>query len=167
MIRPFLTVCLFFLGFTLFESAILSNLMFLPTIPDFLLLCSLYFSVQNGTLFGTTTGFVSGLFLDFLSAAPFGLNCLLRTIIGYIGGLFQKSLNINGILLPMVLGFVATLAKAGLIWVVALFYPLGIQTYELFSVSFVVELTLNTILAPLTFRFLDLFAPLVTVEKIV
>lgn len=167
MIRPFLTVCLFFLGFTLFESAILSNLMFLPTIPDFLLLCSLYFSVQNGTLFGTTTGFVSGLFLDFLSAAPFGLNCLLRTIIGYIGGLFQKSLNINGILLPMVLGFVATLAKAGLIWIVALFYPLGIQTYELFSVSFVVELTLNTILAPLTFRFLDLFAPLVTVEKIV
>ena len=167
MIRPFLTVCLFFLGFTLFESAILSNLMFLPTIPDFLLLCSLYFSVQNGTLFGTTTGFVSGLFLDFLSAAPFGLNCLLRTIIGYIGGLFQKSLNINGILLPMVLGFVATLAKAGLVWTVALFYPLGIQTYELFSVSFVVELTLNTILAPLTFRFLDLFAPLVTVEKIV
>ncbi|MBQ7158311.1 MAG: rod shape-determining protein MreD [Treponema sp.] len=167
MIKPFFAACLFFLGFSLFEAAILSNIMFLPAVPDFLLLCSLYFSVQNGTLFGTTTGFISGLFLDFLSAAPFGLNCLLRTIIGYVGGLFQKTLNINGILLPMLFGFVATLVKALVIWLIALFYPLGIQTYELFSVTFVVELLLNTILAPITFRFLDLFAHIITVEKIV
>ncbi len=167
MIKPFFTACLFFLGFALFEAAILSNLLFLPAVPDFLLLCTLYFSVQNGTLFGTTTGFVSGLFLDFLSAAPFGLNCLLRTIIGYVGGLFQKTLNINGLLLPMLLGFAATLIKAFIVWLIALFYPLGIQTYELISVVFVVELLLNTVLAPITFRFLDLFAQITTVEKIV
>ncbi len=166
MIKPFFSACLFFLGFALFEAAILSNLMFLPAIPDFLLLCSLYFSVQNGTLFGTTTGFVSGLFIDFLSTAPFGLNCLLRSIIGYTGGLFQKTLNINGVLLPMLLGFVATLVKACLLWIISLFYPLGIQTYVLFSVTFVVELFLNTILAPITFRFLDLFAQFIVVEKI-
>ena len=84
-----------------------------------------------------------------------------------MGGLFQKTLNINGILLPMLFGFVATLVKALVIWLIALFYPLGIQTYELFSVTFVVELLLNTILAPITFRFLDLFAHIITVEKIV
>ncbi len=167
MIRPFFAACLFFLGFALFEAAILSNLLFLPAVPDFLLLCALYFSVQNGTLFGTTTGFVSGLFLDFLSAAPLGLNCLLRTIIGYVGGLFQKTLNINGVLLPMVLGFVATLVKALLIWIIALFYPRGIQTYNLLSVAFVVEIVLNTLFAPITFRFLDLFAHITTVEKII
>lgn len=165
MIKPFFVATLFALGFALFEAAILSNLLFLPVVPDFLLLCTLYFSVQNGTLFGTTNGFVSGLFLDFLSASPFGLHSLLRTIIGYIGGLFHKTLNINGILLPMVLGFAATLCKAAIIWVLSLFYPMGVQSYHLISSSFAFELVLNAILAPFTFRFLDLFERLTLVEK--
>lgn len=156
MIKPFFSACLFLLGFALLESAILSNLLFLPVVPDFLLLCTLYFSVQNGTMFGTTTGFVSGLCMDFLSAAPFGLNCLLRTIVGYVGGLFHKTLNINGILLPLLLGFCATLFKALLIQIIALFYP-GVATYTLISAHFAFELVLNSVLTPLTFRFLDLF----------
>ena len=164
MVKSFLITCLFALGFSVFEAAILSNLMFLPVIPDFLLLSGLYFSVQNGKLFGTAHGFVSGLFIDFLSAAPLGLNALLRTLIGYITGLFHKTLNIDGILLPMVFGFSATLFKALVIWIISFFYPIGIQTYNVLSTDFAVELMMNTVLAPITFRFLDLFARVTQVD---
>ena len=78
--------CLFLLGFVLFETAVLSNIVILPVVPDLLLICSLYFSLQNGRLFGVASGFTGGLFLDFVSACPFGFNCLLRTIIGYVAG---------------------------------------------------------------------------------
>ncbi|MDE7227218.1 MAG: rod shape-determining protein MreD [Treponemataceae bacterium] len=164
MIKPFLVATLFSLGFALFEAAILSNLLFLPVMPDFLLLCTLYFSVQNGTLFGTANGFVSGVFLDFLSASPFGLHCLLRTVLGYVGGRFHKTLNIGGVLLPMLLGLVATLLKALAIWLISLFFPLGIQTYHLISARFAAELVCNAVLAPVTFRFLDLFARFTAVD---
>ena len=74
----------------LFETALLSNIRLLPVVPDILLLVLLYISVFNGSLTGEVTGFFSGLMLDFLSAAPLGLNCLLRTLIGFIAGLFNK-----------------------------------------------------------------------------
>ena len=164
MLRPFLITCLFALGFSVFEAAILSNLMFLPVIPDFLLLSGLYFSVQNGKLFGTAHGFVSGLLIDFLSAAPMGLNSLVRTLMGYIAGLFHKTLNINGIMLPMLFGFSATFLKALIIWVISLFYPIGIQTYDVISMNFAIELLMNTILTPVIFRFLDLFEKFILID---
>lgn len=155
--KSFVFACLFFLGFALFETAILSNITFLPVIPDFILLVSLYFSLHNGRLFGVSAGFASGLFLDFFSAVPFGFNCLVRTIFGYVAGLFNKSLNINGVFFPVLLGFLATLFKAFIIWIVFLFYPNVNLKYSLFSVSFAFELLFNAILTPLVFKFMDIF----------
>ena len=62
---------------SLFESAILSNIIYFPAIPDILLLCSMYFSLLNGKTFGVCTGFVSGLMWDFLTGCPIGYNCLI------------------------------------------------------------------------------------------
>ena len=70
MIRAYFTAAFILLCFALFESAILSNVRFLPAVPDFLLLCVLYFSYNGGRMFGVATGYTSGLFLDFLTAAP-------------------------------------------------------------------------------------------------
>ena len=74
MVKAFLTSIFILLCTAILESAILSNMAFLPSIPDLSLSCVLYFSIQNGRLMGETTGFISGLFLDFLSSGPFGLN---------------------------------------------------------------------------------------------
>ena len=164
MIKPFLAAALFALGFALLEAAVLSNLLFLPVMPDFLLLCTLYFSVQNGTLFGTAYGFLSGVFMDFLSASPFGLHCLLRTLLGYAGGLFHRTLNVSGVLLPVLLGLTATVLKAFVVWLLSLCFPIGIQTYHLISARFALELALNAAFAPLTFRFLGVFARVTTVD---
>ena len=95
MIRKSLVIFSILLVCTLLETALLSNVVFLPVVPDLLLLVVMYISVYNGSLSGETTGFVSGLLLDFLTAAPLGLNCLLRTLLGFFAGLFNNVLNIS------------------------------------------------------------------------
>lgn len=148
----------------IFETAILSNLLFLPAVPDFLLICVLYVSLYNGSLYGTTAGFLSGLFLDFMSVSAFGLNCLLRTIVGYTAGRFSKTLNINGFLLPALVGFCATLLKALLIWIISIFFPGSVLAYNLLSVEFVFELAANALLTPVMFKLLGIFNNMLLLE---
>ncbi len=169
MIKSFSTGTIIVLCTALIEAALLSNIMVLPTVPDLSLICVLYISLQNGKLMGETTGFMSGLFLDFLSASPWGLNCLYRTILGYIGGIFCKTINTDGVFIPCVLGFSATIAKALFIWVISVLYPSGIFSYSPISKIFIFELCANTILTPIIFKFLFLFknALLLDPEKVI
>lgn len=148
----------------LVETAILSNILFLPAVPDLILLCSVYLSLMNGRGAGEAEGFVSGLYMDFLTGAPFGLNCLFRTIIGYIAGCFGSSIQYRGIVMPAAIGFVATLLKALLIWIISLFYPTAVNAYSFFSVPFVFELLANTLCAPLMFRLMNFFRRFVAVN---
>ncbi len=165
MIRSFFASTFILLVFSIFESAILSNIAFLPSIPDLTLLCVLYFSIQNGKLLGETTGFVSGLFLDVLSACPFGLNCLIRSVTGYAGGIFKKTLNLDGFFVLMFMGFAATILKVILTFVVSILFPFAlIATYRIFSIEFAFELALNSILTPFVFKFLSLFKNSVIVK---
>ena len=66
---------------TIIEASILSNINFLLVVPDLVLICTIYFSLLNGKTIGETTGFISGLFLDFITGMPLGFNCLYRTVI--------------------------------------------------------------------------------------
>ena len=157
MIKSFSVSTIIILCAALLESAILSNISVLPAVPDIVLICVLFFSIENGKLLGETTGFVSGLFLDFISASPFGLNCLLRTILGYVGGLFNKTLNTEGFFIPAVLGFCATVLKALLLWFISFLYPSSVVSYNPFTIVFLFELLFNTILTPFIFKFLSLF----------
>jgi len=157
MLKSFSISTLILLCATLIESAVLSNITILPAIPDIVLICVLYFSIENGKLMGESTGFISGFFLDFLSACPFGLNCILRTIIGYIGGLFNKTINTDGFFIPALLGLCATIIKALLLWLISILYPSSVLSYNPFTFSFLFELVINTILTPLIFKFLGLF----------
>ena len=141
----------------LIQTAILSNRYALPVVPDILLLVAVYIGFHNGSTAGETSGFFSGLLLDFLSAAPLGLNALVRTIIGFLSGFFYQSLETAGILVPLISGFAATIAKALVIRAVSFFYPDSIATYSLFSSVLWYECLFNTLCAPLVFRFLSFF----------
>ena len=158
MLKSFSVSALILLFFVVFETAILSNLLILPAVPDLLLIVTLYVSVHNGRLFGVSSGFLSGLFLDFLSASPFGLNCLLRTIIGYVTGLFNKTLNMSGFFLPVLIGFLATLFKVLLVGIVSIFFVDSVVPYTLLSKEFLFEITANSLLTPLVFKFLSIFS---------
>ena len=158
MVKKIISIMLLLLVFVLIETALLSNIDILPAVPDLLLILVLYLSIHNGSLNGEVSGFFSVLFLDFLSVAPLGLNCLLRTIIGFVVGLFKDTLNVDCILIPFILGFIATIFKVLLLEIISFFFPHDIITYQLFSVSFVVELVLNTLLTPILFSFLSIFS---------
>ena len=145
----------------LIESAILSNIAFLRAVPDLSLICVLYFSLHNGRVSGECTGFISGLFIDFLSAAPFGLNCLFRTVLGYLGGVFTKTFNTDGIIIPAVLGFCATIIKCLLILFIAFLFPSSVVKYNPFSMMFLFELCANTVLTPVVFKILGIFKNIV------
>jgi rod shape-determining protein MreD len=141
----------------LIETAILSNITILPAVPDLLLLCTLYIGMLNGKVAGEISGFTSGLFLDLLSGAPLGFNCLYRTVTGFLAGVLSTSFNFDGILMPAIIGFTGTLIKTFFVWVISLLYPNVSIMEHVISVPFIFELACNTILAPFFFKFLSLF----------
>lgn len=164
--KGILTTILILLCTALVESAILSNIVILPAVPDILLLASLYLSTLNGRGPGAVYGFVSGLFIDFLGGAPLGFACLVRTIICYIGGIFGTFIGFTGFFMPCVLGFTATITKVILIWLVSLFYPSIVINYNPFSVAFFFELVANTFLAPVIFKLLSSFVRLLSFSQV-
>jgi rod shape-determining protein MreD len=157
MTKSYITSIIIIFCTVLVETAILSNIPVLPAVPDLLLLCTLYIGITNGKVAGEIAGFTSGLFLDFLSGAPFGFNCLFRTAIGFAAGFLGISFNFEGILMPAVLGFIGTVLKVFFVWIISLLYPNVKAVYHLFSIPFLFELTVNVVLAPLVFKFLSLF----------
>jgi rod shape-determining protein MreD len=157
-VKTFLSSAIALLAILLVETAILSNWYILPVVPDLLMITVLYIAYTNGSMIGQTTGFFSGLILDFASASPLGLHALIRTILGFIFGRLHQTVTISGILIPMIVGFVATLLKAILLMVVSFFYPSGIDTYFSTGTAFFSECLLNSIMTPVMFKFLASFS---------
>ena len=157
MVKVFSVSTLILLIFAMVETAILSNLSFLPAVPDLVLLASLYIVMMNGKTAGVILGFVSGLILDFITGCPFGYNCLLRTLICYFAGFFNKNLNLSGFFITFLIGLCGTFAKVFITWLISLFYPNTVVTYSMISVSFFTELLLNSVLAPMIFKIISCF----------
>lgn len=157
MVKSFVTAILILLAVALCESAILSNISFLPAVPDLLLICAIYFSIINGRTYGVVLGFFSGLILDYVSGCPFGLNCLLRTLLGYSAGFLSGTINYRGIVIPMMIGLVGSVVKVFFTWIISLFYPNYVLNYSVFSFIFLTELILNVIFTPVIFKLLGCF----------
>jgi len=134
-------------------------------IPDIALIILVYSAYVNGTMTGQVSGFFSGLFLDFLSAAPLGMNSLVRTLIGALTGIFKGSLFLDGFLMPVILSVTATLLKAFIIFMLHLIVGASVPTYSLFSSVLWIELGLNALLSPLLFFVLKKFKPILAARR--
>lgn len=167
MLVSFLISTFILLCATIIESSILSNITFLYALPDLVLICSIYFSLLNGKLYGETTGFISGIFLDFISGIPFGFNCLLRTVIGYIFGIFTETIIIKGFIIPMLTVGIGTIIKALFVYVIFFFFP-NVNVYNpgLISYEFLYEFILNLILSPFIFKFLGFFVNHISIKDV-
>lgn len=155
MAKSFLISAIILFFTTILESSIFTNISFLVVVPDLVLICSIYFSLLNGKLYGETTGLVSGIFLDCITGVPFGLNSLLRTIIGYIFGLFSETVIISGIIMPVLSVGVGTILKRILLILIGIIFPnTHINVYGFISNEFLFEFCLNVILAPVIFYLL-------------
>ena len=156
----------FILIAVLLQSTVLSRLaIYIHSVPD-IALCILVFSAYvNGTMTGQLTGFFSGFLIDFLSAAPLGLNAFIRTLIGAITGFLKGTFFLDVFFLPMALCAGATAFKAVLYFLLHMLFPGAVPYYELFGPVFWIELGLNTIIAPVLFGLLKLFNPLLLNQR--
>lgn len=157
MIKTFFWTSITALFFALCNASILSNWMFLPALPDLVLLVAIYVSFMNSSLVGATTGFFTGLILDFISAAPIGLNAMTKTITCFITGKFHGSFNLDHVFIPALMGCIATLLKAFFVLILSVFFGLQIQLYNIFSAVFMFEVLINSVCAPIIFALLGLF----------
>ena len=162
LVSTFILLCA-----VIIESSILSNIAFIYVVPDLVLICSIYFSMLNGKVVGESTGFISGIFLDFITGIPFGFNCIYRTIIGYVFGIFSKTIIISGLVMPMLSVGIATIAKTLMVHFLALLFPnVHIYIAGIISYDFLFEFIENVLLAPFIFKFLSFFRKSLAVRSV-
>jgi rod shape-determining protein MreD len=158
MIRSIIWTIILCIAAVILQSTLIPKIAFLKnTIPD-IALCVLVFSAyKNGTMTGQVSGFLSGLFRDFLSASPLGLNCLIHTLIGALAGLFKDSLFLDYVIMPVILCSVATLTRAIMMFLLHLVMGSAVPAYSLTNSVLWIELGLNALCAPLLFLILRSF----------
>ncbi len=153
----------FFIG--LLQTAVLSHIYFLSITPNFILLLILYTAVSNGSLTGLICGFISGLLLDFLSAAPIGLHSFIFTLLGYTVGKLYGRYNLNKIIFPCLLTLVCFLCNVFILFLLRLVFGQNIHTYKILTIDFLIRLAVNIGFAPIMFFFLDLFPSVFKVKE--
>jgi len=147
------------------QSTLIAKISVFKEVPDIALCIVVFSAYVNGTMTGQISGFFSGLFQDFLSAAPLGLNCLVRTIIGALAGIFKGAFFLDILIMPVILCSLATLMKALVIFLIHLFMGSAVPAYSLTSSKLWIELGLNAVSAPLLFLLLKNFRPILTGRK--
>ncbi|GAB6393334.1 MAG: Rod shape-determining protein MreD [Treponematales bacterium] len=150
----------------LLQSTLFARMAFvLRAVPDLTLGILVFTACANGVMTGQVAGFLSGFLLDFLSAAPLGLNAFLHTGIGALAGTLRGAFFIDRVSLPMLLFSMAlcaaaTVFKAILSGALNFFLSGAVPAYSLLSLVFWSELALNAASAPLVFFVLSRFSPL-------
>ncbi|MGP1454312.1 MAG: rod shape-determining protein MreD [Treponema sp.] len=142
---------------SIFQTAVLSHLKWIPVFPDFLLLLIIYVACHNGAVTGVIIGFLSGLLLDFLSIAPFGLHAFVFTVMGFVYGKLYGKYNTKAFFFSLIFGVTGVILKALLLFLLRFLFGTVVQVYDLFSVLFLVELVLTTVFAPALFFVLQFF----------
>jgi len=146
------------------QSTLLSHISLNGAVPDLALGILVFTAYVNGSMPGQLSGFFSGLLLDFFSAAPLGLNCIVRTLTGALAGMLKGSFFLDFFLLPMILCAVATLFKAFVIFLLHLAFPGTVPAYSLTTPVFWSEFALNALSAPFLFALLRRFRPLLALK---
>ena len=167
MIKKIIWTVVFSLVTAVLQSTLLSHFPLYGAVPDLSLGIIVYSASLNGMMAGQLSGFFFGFALDFLSAAPVGLNALIRALLGALAGLLKGNLLLDVFLLPMILCAVATLLKALMLFLLHLLFGEAVHAYPLNAPVLWAEMALNTITAPFLFAFLKRFKTLLAGKEVV
>lgn len=138
------------LFFIVFQSVVFPIFFTNDYMPDLALIALVYFSINHGKNIGQILGFSSGLVLDSLSGVPFGLNTLVRLIMGFFLGFFEGKIFLEGIILPLVSILLCSVFKFLLYYLVSLIFPIDLNI-NILSFRYLVELIMNLLFTPLVF----------------
>ncbi len=84
------------LGLILFSVTLLRLISIRGIVPDILLIYLVFVGTRQGALAGTLVGFFIGLFQDLYAPQDLGINCLIKSLLGYLTGIAEdKIFHIN------------------------------------------------------------------------
>ena len=121
--------------------------------PDILFILVIYTGYCFGSLYGEVTGFVSGLFHDSISNSPLGLLAFPKMALGFIIGMFGRSVIKSNIITITFLLFIASIIK-GLI-ILFMCYIFHQSRVSLALGVILPEAFYNSLLAPPLFFIFD------------
>ncbi len=151
-----ISLFLFLLFSVILKTTFSQFLRFLPVFPDIPLIVLVFMAVRYGSVTGQIAGFGTGLLEDFASLAPLGFNSLIRMITGQLTGLLQGRMNMDPVLFPILSVTTGTLLKGFLSYLIAAVFNISYSGSIFVSGSFVLELVLNALTAPILFLLLRL-----------
>lgn len=79
--------------------------------PDVLLIVIVTMAFLDGALMGVITGFTGGLLIDLLPKPYMGLSALSKLVVGYLAGLFERTVVMENLFFPVTTVFIAAIAE--------------------------------------------------------
>jgi rod shape-determining protein MreD len=147
------------------QSTILGRIAILGVRPDLALIVLVFVALRRGSMTGQVAGFTSGIVEDLVSASPVGFHMLLRTLIGFLYGLFSGNVFVDPLLMPIVLTVVATILKGLISGIVSLVFGLKASGFLYFTGRLWIEAGYNALAAPFLFALLNLLKVFKQSEK--
>ena len=140
------------------QTTVVPHLKVLGVQPDLILIVVVTYAFLFGPVAGSIAGFFGGLLQDLVLIRGVGFNALGKAIMGYLGGMVERAIFADNILLMMIAIFLATILNqliySGLffligerinIWSTFLTLILPSAAYNALLVPFVYHLLLRTI----------------------
>jgi rod shape-determining protein MreD len=138
------------------QSTILGRIAILGVRPDLALVVLVFVALRRGSMTAQVAGFASGIVEDLVSVSPVGFHMLLRTLIGFLYGLFSGNVFVDPLLMPIVLTVAATILKGVVSGLVSLVFGLTSSGFGYFAGRLWLEAGYNALAAPFLFALLNL-----------
>jgi rod shape-determining protein MreD len=155
-LRVTLFTLLFLSVAVVLQSTILGKIAIAGVRPDLALIILVFVSLRKGSMVGQVSGFASGILEDFMSVSPLGFHPLMRTVIGYLYGVFSGNVFVDPFLMPMVLTIIATLIKGILSGLISAIFGIASSGFLYFAGRLWIEVGYNAVLSPFLFALLNL-----------
>jgi len=138
------------------QSTILSKIAIRGVRPDLALIVLVFVSLRRGSMVGQVTGFASGFIEDLMNVSPLGFHSLLKTVIGFLYGLFSGNVFIDPFLMPIILTIAATILKGFVSGLISSIFGIAASGFITFAGRLWIEVGYNAVLAPFLFALLNL-----------
>jgi rod shape-determining protein MreD len=138
------------------QSTILGRIAIIGVRPDLALIVLMFVALRRGSMTAQIGGFAAGIVEDLVSASPVGFHMLLRTLIGFLYGIFSGNVFLDPLLMPIVLTIAATIIKGLISGLVSLLFGLQSSGFMYFAGRLWIEAGYNALAAPFLFALLNL-----------
>ena len=167
MIRTVLASTVLSSLFLVIQTTWMKQGLFFGIIPDFALLVVVWVAYRNSHIQGALTAFFTGLVCDMLASSPLGYFAFLYLLPAYAAFKLRLVLQMDGFLLPVAFGVIASLVKAlASISLGLLFRDQNLPVYSFSDYHLWVEIVLSGLIAPLLFVVLNRMKSLLVTKKV-